>query len=554
MADEPFKIEVARESVAERAKRRRSSGFRWWMGVALAGLLLAFGTFFWGTSSQPKRLAVPEPPNALPIDKPLSAASESPAEEMRRELAVDDDGQLLWVSPTEGSPLPLNYLPAATQLILHLQPRELLDHGEGEKVLAALGPWGKMAIARLAVSTGATLAEVRSLTASIYPDDDGNLQWCLRLELVERWDKSQLAERLPDSETRNQRGQSILEAADRACYLPTAADGKLLVSCPLTALDELLSQGDHKALFPRDMQRLLDLTDGDRMATLVFPNKFLQVSGKRMIRGAAVPLLTTCSELLRDDAAAIALSAHWDENFFLELQSTVNLDRRPQRFASEVAKRVSDFPDEMEDAVLAEPTHPYGRKVVGRFPNMLRKLSNYTRGDEVEGVTVLRSYLPLSAGHNLLMAAELALHDFALDGEAPIAAQVAPPTPTTEGLQQVTSLAFQKETLQTALEMLSEDIGVAIRIAGGDLQLEGITKNQSLGLDLRDRPAAEILLEVLLKANPDRTATGPDDPKQKLVYTINESADERGVVNVTTRSAAQKRGDKLPAVFKTNEK
>ena len=554
MAEEPFKIEVVKEPVGERASRGRSSGFRWWVPVVLAGVLLGLGVFFWGSDSEPEQPAGPEQRQALPGGEDLSAGENPAVDDVPRESVVADDGQSLWVSPTAGSPLPLNYLPAGAQLLLHLRPSELVEHAEGEKVLAALGPWGETAVAQLALSTGAHLSEIRTLTAAIFLADDGSLQSSLRLELVEPWDESLLVNSLPDGKKKNLGGQTILETSERACYLPTAAAGKLLVTCPQFALDELLSRGDGNALFPRDMQRLLDRTDGDRMATLVFPNKFLQISGKKLIRGAAEPLMAIGLKLLRDDVAAVALSAHWDTNFFLELQSTVNLNQRPHAFALATIKRVGAFPNSMEDGGLAEPSHPYGRKVVGRFPNMLRKLSNYTRGGEVAGITVLRSYLPLPAGHNLLMAAELVMQDFASLGQASAVSPAAGPASMSERLQQTTSLAFPKETLQRALEMLSADIGITIRIAGSDLQLEGITKNQSLALDLRDRPAAEILQAVLLKANPDRTASGPADPKQKLVYLVREALHQTEEVLVTTRSAALKRGDQLPDVFRTNKK
>jgi hypothetical protein len=86
--------------------------------------------------------------------------------------------------------------------------------------------------------------------------------------------------------------------------------------------------------------------------------------------------------------------------------------------------------------------------------------------------------------------------------------------------------------------MLADDIGVKAEIIGPDLQLEGITKNQSFSLDEKDKPAAEILGIIMLRANPDG----------KLVYVIKsrESGGEE-ILLITTRAAAAKRGDKLPA-------
>jgi hypothetical protein len=156
------------------------------------------------------------------------------------------------------------------------------------------------------------------------------------------------------------------------------------------------------------------------------------------------------------------------------------------------------------------------------------------------------------AGHNLVMASELMLTQAGGEnGSAtPTPGVGAPPLTIEEQLAQRTSLTFTKETLERALELLAEDSSLEMAIQGADLQLEGITKNQSLAIDLRDQPLQEILVEVLLRANPDRTAAGPGDPKQKLVYVVEQDPDGGlGRIIVTTRAAVERRGMRLPDVF-----
>jgi hypothetical protein len=183
-------------------------------------------------------------------------------------------------------------------------------------------------------------------------------------------------------------------------------------------------------------------------------------------------------------------------------------------------------------------------------------LSAYARSGFDADHAVVRGYLPAVAGHNLLLAAELTL------AEPPAASPIASTGPTSENpasetksvherLQQPTSLRFPRDTLEAALNVLAQDIGVEIVIRGPDLQADGITKNQSFGIDVADKPAEEILVEILRLANPDKTATGPGDEKQKLVYVIQpgETGDEQ--IIITTRAAASARGDKLPTAFTT---
>ena len=123
-------------------------------------------------------------------------------------------------------------------------------------------------------------------------------------------------------------------------------------------------------------------------------------------------------------------------------------------------------------------------------------------------------------------------------------AEASSPASIAERLQKKTSLRFAREELEAALNMLAQDIGVEIVIRGQDLQLDGITRNQLFAIDMADRPAEEILVEILRRANPDKLATGPADPRQKLVYVVGPEA-----IFITTRAKAAERGERLPAVF-----
>jgi hypothetical protein len=107
-----------------------------------------------------------------------------------------------------------------------------------------------------------------------------------------------------------------------------------------------------------------------------------------------------------------------------------------------------------------------------------------------------------------------------------------------------------RDTLEAALANLGKAIEVEIIIRGADLQADGITKNQSLTLDLENRPAAEILVEILRRANPDKSAAGPADTRQKLVYVIGpKSPGGPEAVLITTRARAAERRETLPDVF-----
>ena len=200
---------------------------------------------------------------------------------------------------------------------------------------------------------------------------------------------------------------------------------------------------------------------------------------------------------LGDGLSAAALSMNWDENFFVELAAMPTLDVSADKAARQLAERVREMPDLVEDYVLRLNPQPYGRRVVARFPAMVRKLAAYTRSGVEDGCVVLRCYLPAVAGHNLIMGAELTL------AEMPGAAHLRmrgrrmsrslkrlvrrqQTTSVREILARKTSLSFTRDSLEAALEQLSQDIGVEIVIVGPDLQADGITRNQQLGSTHRE--------------------------------------------------------------------
>ena len=477
------------------------------------------------------------------------------------EEVVVDDSKTLWISPTDGKPIDFAYVPAGSQLVLCIRPAAIVSHREGEKILAALGPWGEQSAKLITEITGAQLEEIDSLLLSVRPEVEGKFSYSLKVELADPWTFKQLAIRLPAHKERQVESQKVLISDNRTCFIPEENEGRILIACPADATEEIIASGANPPPWSRDLARIVRRTDAQRMATVLMPAKFLQTSGSDLLQGTATKLKEVIQNTAGEDSTAIALSLHWDENFFIELQSTTILNRQPKAYLMRLAERLSQSPEELEMALNESSFPPYGREVLTRFHAMVRELGNYARFDSVDGVSVVRGYLPGAAGHNLLAAAELMLNcsaaevaQGAQEGNQNLLVQNKIDT-VSAMLKGPTTLSLPKETLQKALELLSEDLGIAIEIRGNDLQLEGITKNQSLAIDLREQPAEAILLAILRKANPDPGATGPADPQQKLVYVVREAANgQPGAIVVTTRRAAENSGEKLPDVFRSAQK
>jgi hypothetical protein len=195
----------------------------------------------------------------------------------------------------------------------------------------------------------------------------------------------------------------------------------------------------------------------------------------------------------------------------------------------------------VEENVAALAPHPHGRRLVLRLPGMLRALVAGLRSGPEGRAAVLNAYLPRHAGHNLALAGELVLAQS--PGAALLAAAAAAPAPAApagalERMRKPMTLVFARDTLEKSVQMVAEEAGVPIEINGRDLELEGITKNQSFGLAERDTTADAVLRAILAKSNADG----------KLVYVV-RSQDGAETIEITTRAAAAKRGDTLPPGF-----
>lgn len=140
----------------------------------------------------------------------------------------------------------------------------------------------------------------------------------------------------------------------------------------------------------------------------------------------------------------------------------------------------------------------------------------------------------------------LALVAAALCACAPETNAAEPAKTAAEGLKKKMALTFEREAFERTMEIISEEIGVPIEFMGGDLQAEGITRHKGLTVDEPEQPAGELIRKVLKMADPDG----------RLVYIVKPKKDVETLV-ITTRAAAEARGDKLPAEFaqsKSNSK
>ena len=500
------------------------------------------------------RPAVPPPLPPVPaaaVDPPPPPSSpdpraEAPAAMERRFEIVADDPSLPWASPTSGPAPRLEFLPLGAQLVLLARPAAALATAEGRLLLSALGPAVEAAARELAASCGCDLADVEFLQVGWQAGTEDEVIDGSVIRLVE-------SRRVPADDAARQaawgpttpevvEGQTIHTGSRLAYWVPDTGAGRVLVAAPKATLAAIVAESavapveGLAASVPKEMETLVGMLDADRHVTLLGAPYSLVHDGRRLLAGPLARLVDPMADFFGEDVRAAALSLHCGDNAYAELDVVATAGTRPPVLASALAAALGGVADATEVFCADLDPAPYGRRLVLRLPPMLRVLAaNLRAGAERRGV-VLNAYLPPHALHNLALAAELALAQAPRAGGPGPAAVPAVPAGALGSLQKKITLVFVKDTLEKTIQMIADEIGVPIEILGPDLQLEGITKNQSFGLDETDKTAADVLRVVLAKANPDG----------KLVFVV-RNKDGEETIEITTRAAAEKRGDVLPA-------
>jgi len=322
-------------------------------------------------------------------------------------------------------------------------------------------------------------------------------------------------------------------------WAPEAGRGAVLVAAPHARLLEIAAgPPDGLLQLPGDLETLVGLLDSSRHVTLLGSPHFLFHGGRVVLAGPLAALAAPIESFLGESVQAAAVSAHVAADFHAELTAIPARDLPPVELASRLADGLARVPDAVEAWCARLDPHPHGRRIVLRLPGMMQAVAANARVGTEGPAAVLTVRLPPRAGHNLALATELALaQPRAATAAAPVAAA---PKSALERLEKPMTLTFANDTLESSIQQIAEKVGVPIEILGKDLELEGITQNQSFALDERDTPAAVILRTILAKANTEGN----------LVYVVRTGDGGESLV-ITTRAAAEKRGERLPPAFQT---
>jgi serine/threonine-protein kinase len=481
---------------------------------------------------------------------------------------VDDDGTLLWESPTAGSQIQLNWLPPGPQLLIAARPSELMAHG-GEDVLRALGPAFAGHLAGWEAATGIKISAVKRIVMGLYNNDEEFPRPAFVVELSDPISSEQLIEGFGEVERVQVENGSYYKGREYSFVVPEMEGTSIFLMGHEDNLVEALKFPGNSPPISPSLAKLLKLSDDSRHFTMIFVPTFLTTNMFRDGRTLAIGTprrLRTAIEWILDDAISSGLvSMHLDSVFYLEAKLYSGLTRNKFELASKFKEKMSEVPEKILNYIVILNPHLHWRKVAFEYPQMIRELHAQTRVGVDGGVAMVNTALPPLAASHLLLGAE-----FCLVAEPTSQLAVTPEnTPTKfKSIQELLKLKMGVDIPQQDLNLavvdienqVKEQVGnlsfpFTIKILGDDLRLAGITRNQAIrDFKAVDKPFGELLTGLVMKANPDPTVTDPSQPKQKLLWVLgpDPAAPDNTIILLTTRTAAMDTARKyeIPDVFK----
>ncbi|TWT31640.1 serine/threonine protein kinase [Blastopirellula retiformator] len=499
----------------------------------------------------------PSNPPANPMgggNGPSNPPANPPAGDGMPVQLVADDQQTLWASPTQGAPITLEGLPTGVKSVLTLRVDELTGSQPGQQVLAALGPQFNAVWKGWETTSRFSWSEVESAVFAYGPTTPAAQPTIVvRLKgptnLMSKWGGAQSVGQGP--------AQYFKLGAWSFFPLPGASDRGFVMGAD-SDIAAIAASGGKAPLLPLEMEQLRRSSDDQRTLNLLFDARYLMSPQSPLGSGNLASLKEPVSWFLGDMIQAGLVSCQLDATHcYTEGRFIGSLAAEPFGLAESLRARILGGSKLVANTVTQLSPTPYWQSLGGKFPTMLEFVHKFTRTGADGKQAIVNIALPSYAAPNLLAASELTIS--ASSGGA----SAAPPTAIASGgggaqtlqqkLKNKISLGFPQTSLDFAMGFFGDELGAPVKLLGGDLQLDGITQNQQIRqFNMMDKPAEEVLVALLMKANPITTVTAPNEADQKLVYVIGpdpENPDGEKVILITTRAQAAKKKYELPAPF-----
>lgn len=579
-ADRPLKTRGGTpRASAQRKKRRRRAGNKWMLPVmgGCGFLILLLLILKLSGALDPKP---PEPRAGRPgptISKPIRP-NELPATDPLLDVyrIVDADDRQLWAPPAPPDPFGLEMLPPGGQCFLSIRPAEMLASETKRKLLSTFDPHLTRLLDRFILRTGCRLEQIQQATLAFYAPaaSGGPPQTAVRIQMLSGMPLTQLKSAWNAPSAMNIGKHSLLATpSGDGIYIPEqplvdAQNVNAFSVGPVELMREVAELEGAGGPLISQMETLWEASDMNADFSLLVSPPFLFTDGQRMLAAAPVRLQKLLTELLRKEARAGLVQMRFEPNWYFEIQLIGSSPPETARIAAAVESKLSSLPDMMLSWFLEESPHGYWRELAVRYPQMLRKMNEFSRISVENGVAITNGYLPSDAAQNVLLSSWIALQD-----GATLIGQTAPADDPRQQERALTieqylarpiRVSFEQEPIEVALQIIAEEANdqlpagtpqLRFDLDGDAFEKSGITRNQQLQNFVNDRqPVRHALTMVAKQGNPVATVQDTREKDQKLIWVVQDDPNSPGrkMVSLTTRVAAEAAEIELPVEFASN--
>ncbi|MEX0726289.1 MAG: zinc-ribbon domain-containing protein [Planctomycetaceae bacterium] len=527
-----------------RQRNRKSSRIAWEVTIA-TGLLLMLAV--WWFAPQFQQAIDPSSSAQADANTATTRVIVEKTDDLLRKEELEKNFKFAKAqSPTAGEPIDMHFIPAGSRIIFHLRPADLWEEGGlAQEVRYCLGPvaeWAEAKIREICLREPKEIEEALICLALGSPSMPPEISAVVHLKQeLKPSDFVKMFQGKPNDEF----GYKVTIANDRA-FMIADESGKIFTTCPAHLAQEMVEARGR--LQPTDpaIEAIVADTDRDRHFTLIFTPIDLMLAGHQetLLPAPAQPFFTGIIDWLGEDVEALAWSVHLGEEF----RSDVVIRSDAKLSVMRTQRRYQNLLDELPTNVLAlvkqmNPAKVGVRKVVGRFPAMLKALQMATLISIDERHVLLSAQLPERAAPNLALGTLLTWDEstrtaFSADGGTESAAIAAAnnddklPEKVADRLKKKIDVDFRRTPLQEAFDYIADETSVKIEIDGDALKLSGYTKNMAQTYKLNQQTGLAVIKTIF-------------KPYPKMCLVIDE---EKKVAIITTYPAAEDRKLK-PLVF-----
>ncbi|MCC9641365.1 serine/threonine protein kinase [Rhodopirellula sp. JC740] len=582
--DSPQQVSPAVVPARRRRKRKNQKAWYAIYALCLPVLMLVIALAVRDKNPPPvaKRIRPPAP-QFIPrvssdTDKPKPVQpTPRPSRPQPTGIQVVDNDQMLWAPPDlSGGDGQVNRAtallppgPAAVVTIDWTQLQRLglmeLFEPETKAWMETLNQWSGVAeqsISHVALAWFPGAEGVPEVAAAIRLKDPKSLE-----ELLETWEASA---------ARSKEGHTIYagDDLDALAYfamtqgrVATAADDMVdaFAVGSIERIGEVAELEGSPVVLPRLLEELWQSArPNDAIAFLTQPN-FLVSDARKWMEATSPTLIPWIRQNLLADCGGVLVrlaSAEPDANStktptasYVEVRLAAAPGIDPSKLADPLRAQLSNAPRWAEDFLVTRDIDASWRLLAARLPSMWAFAEENVRTGRSDRKIIWNAYLPPRALPQLTLATLLASNTTSVESTGTAMAGDQTKLTVAQMLDRRMSVSFDQESLQFAVDTIVDEFNgdlpagnqlPPITIIGGDLQKMGITQNQQIrDFSKSDVPLRRVLTDLVLGANPDRTATGPADLKQALVWVVRSDESE---ILITTREAS-KGNYELPEEF-----